>query len=94
MEIVWRPSALGDLEETRRYVARETPAAAQRVRAAIMAAVAWLADLPGLGRPRRADDTRELVVSGTPYVVAYTVIGNELMILSVIHGARRWSEHF
>jgi toxin ParE1/3/4 len=92
MEIIWRPSALRDLEEARHYIAQNNPAAANRVRGAIMTAVGRLADMPGLGRPGRVEHTRELVVAGTPYIVAYTVISDEVIILAVIHGARRWPE--
>ena len=81
MEIIWRRGALRDLEEARRYVAQDNPVAANRARDAIMTAVGRLADMPGLGRPGRVEHTRELVVAGTPYIVAYTVISNEVMIL-------------
>ncbi len=30
----------------------------------------------------------------TPYIVAYTVIGEQLTIIAVIHGAREWPEGF
>ena len=92
MEIIWRRGALRDLEAARRYIAQDNPAAANRMREAIMTAVRRLADHPALGRPGRVENTRELIVAGTPYIVAYTVIGGEIMILSVIHGARRWPE--
>jgi len=48
--------------------------------------------LPGLGRPGRVEGTRELVVPRTPYIVAYTVIDDQVMILSVIHSSRRWPD--
>lgn len=92
MEIIWRRGALRDLEEARRYIAQDNPAAADRMRGAIMTAVGRLADMPSLGRPGRVEHTRELVVPGTPYIVAYTVISDEVMILAVIHGARRWPQ--
>ena len=38
------------------------------------------------------EGTRELIVPRTPYIVAYTVIGAQVMILSVIHGSRRWPD--
>ena len=48
----------------------------------------------GAGWIRRVEGTRELVVPRTPYIVAYTVIGDEVMILSIIHSARRWPDRF
>jgi toxin ParE1/3/4 len=38
--------------------------------------------------------TRELVVTGTPYIVPYRVQDGEIQILRVYHGARRWPERF
>jgi toxin ParE1/3/4 len=94
MKIVWRTAALNDLAEIRRFIARDNPPAASRVRALIRAAVERLADHPNLGRPGRVSGTRELVVARTPYIVAYRVHDSQLRILSVIHGARRWPERF
>jgi len=92
MEIVWRPIALEDLEQARRYVAEHNPRAADRLWRRILNSVERLAMLPGLGRPGRVEGTRELVVPRTPYIVAYTVIGAQVMILSVIHSSRRWPD--
>jgi len=36
--------------------------------------------------------TRELVVSGTPYVLPYRIVGNTVHILRVFHSARRWPD--
>lgn len=57
---------------------------------AIEAAVARLADHPQSGRPGRALGTRELVVPGTPYIVAYRVEQAAVVILRLLHGAQRW----
>ncbi|MGD2020834.1 MAG: type II toxin-antitoxin system RelE/ParE family toxin [Thiohalocapsa sp.] len=51
-----------------------------------------LADNPSLGRPGRVLDTRELMVTGTPYLVPYTVSDNEIVILRVLHGAQQWPQ--
>jgi addiction module RelE/StbE family toxin len=94
MDIVWRRLALDDLEAARRYIAENNPRAASRVHAAILASVGRLANHPNLGRPGRVDRTRELVVSRTPYLVAYTVVDERVIILSVMHSARRWPDRF
>ena len=94
MKIIWRPIALDDLEEARRYISAEDPSAARRVYASILSAVGRLAEFPGIGRPGRVDGTRELVIRGTPYVVAYAVVEGDVMILAVMHGARDWPERF
>ena len=35
---------------------------------------------------------RELVVSGGPFIVAYRVGADQIEILRVLHGARRWPD--
>jgi toxin ParE1/3/4 len=45
---------------------------------------------PGIGRAGRIAGSRELVVSGTPYIVAYRLRGRTVELLGVIHAARRW----
>lgn len=94
MEIVWRPIALEDIEVAWRYIMQDDPQAADRVRNAILAAVDRLAELPHLGKPGRVAGTRERIIPDTPYITAYTVIDDQVEILSVLHGARRWPEHF
>jgi toxin ParE1/3/4 len=94
MDIVWRRMALDDLEDARRYIARDNPRASARVYSAILTSVGRLANHPNLGRPGRVGGTRELVVPRTPYIVAYTVIDEAVMILSVMHTARKWPDRF
>lgn len=38
--------------------------------------------------------TRELVITGTPYLVPYRVVGDVIVILRVLHGARQWPDRF
>jgi len=94
MEIVWREVALNSLERARAYIAEDNPAAAERVYERILRSVQNLADTPNMGRPGRVEDTRELVVPDTPYIVAYTVFDNQVMIIAVQHGAQKWPERF
>ena len=94
MEIVWREVALNSLERARAYIAQDNPAAAARVHERILSAVRNLADVPNMGRPGRIEDTRELVAAGTPYIVAYTVLDNQVAIIAVQHSAQKWPERF
>ncbi len=41
-----------------------------------------------MGRQGRVANTRELVVLGTPYIVAYVVLPDGVKLLRVLHGAQ------
>jgi toxin ParE1/3/4 len=58
----------------------------------ILLAVDRLPDFPERGRPGRWNDTRELVVIGTSYIVAYRNRNYRVEVLAVIHAARRWPQ--
>ncbi len=90
MIIQWHRRARQDLRQARAYIARENPQAAARVAQRILNAVERLPDNPEIGRPGRVLDTRELVVTGTPYLLPYTVVGKKIIILRVLHGAQQW----
>jgi plasmid stabilization system protein ParE len=49
-----------------------------------------LAAFPLSGRVGRVEETRELVVPNTPFLIAYRIKEDEIHILAVLHGARRW----
>ena len=70
----------------------ESPQAARRVALRIAKNVVLAATHPSLGRPGRCSNTRELVISGTPYIVAYRTRGNLLEVLAVLHAAMNWPD--
>jgi toxin ParE1/3/4 len=78
------------LDDVEAYIAQDNPEAAIRMVLKIIRSVEQLADSPGLGRPGRIPGTRELVVSGTPFLVPYRVRGEFIEILAVLHGAMKW----
>jgi len=84
VEIEWRPLAENDLAEIVRYIAADDPRAAYEVLDEIRARTAALAEHPNVGRPGRVTGTRELVVSRTPFIVAYRVAGEAVTILRVL----------
>lgn len=94
MESRWLPSALADLEAARAYIARDNPGAAERVFRRILSDVASLAALPHIGRPGRVLNTRELIVPSTPFIIPYRVHEGRIVVLAVIHAARRWPDAF
>lgn len=90
MQVKWLKRALRNLKEEADYIAQDDPQAVARIVILIDDTVALLAEHPGLGRSGRVPGTRELVVTGTPYLVPYRVRGKRIDILQVFHGRRRW----
>lgn len=62
----------------------------QRVVLAIEQAVQLLASHPAMGRAGRVEGTRELVVTGTPYIIPYRVREDRVEVLRVFHAAGKW----
>jgi len=94
VKLRWTRLALEDLNSAYEYISLESPSAAAKIGKKIKAAVRVLRTYPNLGRPGRVDDSRELVIPGTPFIVAYHVGGKQVGILAVIHAARRWPSSF
>jgi toxin ParE1/3/4 len=94
MRIAWEEEAERDLDRIVEYILPDDPAAAQRLVDVIREAVQMLADHPHIGRVGRVVDSRELVIPGTRYIVAYQVLGDTVIILRVLHGVQRWPERF
>ena len=94
MRVLWLDRAQADLDEIFDYLLDHDPSAALRMRSVIRDRVGRLADYPGLGRPGRIPGTRDLVIGGTPYLVAYIVDHRieAVIILRVLHGARLWPD--
>ena len=90
LKVRWLRRALANLEAEAEYISRDSHAAAQRVVMAIEHAVQLLASHPALGRAGRVDGTRELVVTGTPYIIPYRVREDRVEVLRVFHAARKW----
>lgn len=93
MKIIWSPEALLDLHSLRNYIARDNPAAAQKVAATIFEYTArQLTEFPHSGREGRVVGTLELVIPKLPYIVPYRINENQLDIIRVYHAARRWPD--
>jgi toxin ParE1/3/4 len=94
MRLIWLRRALFDLDAIEAFIETDNPLAARTMEQRIIEAVTLLKEQPSMGRTGRVADTRELVISGTPYIVAYTVIAGDITVLAVMHGARQWPEGF
>ncbi len=89
LEIVWSALARRRLQEIREYVARDKPAAAERLAIRIVSVVEALKHHPSLGRAGSEPGIRELVIGGTPYIVLYRLRGRRVIISTIWHGAQR-----
>jgi len=92
VRIRWLKRADCDLDALASDIAHDNPDAAARIALRVIEAVENLGTHPGIGRPGRVEGTRELVVSNTPYVVAYRVHQNVVEVLRVLHSAQNWPD--
>lgn len=89
MRVEWLQVALDSVIAEAESISQYSPALADRTVAAILSAVENLKQFPALGGPGRVVGTRELVVSGTPYIVPYRVRGDALQLIRVFHASRK-----
>jgi addiction module RelE/StbE family toxin len=93
--IQWTDGATKDLDQAYDYIAlNNSEAVAERIRQLVVDAVQQLDAFPMAGRTGRVPDTRELVIPNTPFLAAYTIHEERIVILGVYHGAQRWPEAF
>lgn len=94
MTLRWTALAASHLDSAFDYLAQENADAADAVVERILSAIERVEQHSEMGRSGRVPRTRELVVTGTPFVVAYRVRRDRIEILAVLHGARRWPDRF
>jgi addiction module RelE/StbE family toxin len=89
VKIVWSEPARQDLRDIFLYIAEENPNAARVLLSEIKERAVLLQDNLLIGRVGRIDETRELVITGTQYILPYRVKENQIQILAVFHAARK-----
>jgi plasmid stabilization system protein ParE len=90
MNAVWSPRAIRHLTAIRKHIERDSEGNAAVIAGRILDAIELLCTQPQMGRPGRLAGTRELVVSGTPYIVPYRVRRERVELLAVLDGRRQW----
>jgi toxin ParE1/3/4 len=91
MRIEWSDHAVDDLKSISEYIEHHRNIeTANRVARAIYEAVQSLRDMPRMGRYGRLPNTRELRIPRLPYLAIYQVSDKRILILNIVHGARRW----
>jgi toxin ParE1/3/4 len=95
MRLVWSRRATRHLQAAYDYwFHQKSEDAADKMLERIFSAVELLEDHPELGRQGRPAGTRELVITPTPFVIAYRVRGHKIDLVALLHGARKWPGRF
>ena len=93
--IVWTEQATHQLDQVCEYIALSNSAEVSlHVVFEVLASVEQLARFPMLGRTGRIPGTRELVISNTPFIAAYALYENKIVVLAVYNGSQQWPETF
>ena len=91
MRIRWTLAAAEDLTQICDYIEKHgSGAIARRVALSVYEGASQLARFPEQGRTGRVPNTRELVLTGLPYVAVYRVGEDAVEILRILHGAQEW----
>ena len=94
MKLRWTLPAVEQLREIFEYIADDNPAAAARTVERIRLSIRQTSRMPYAGRMGRVGGTREVIVPGTSYIVAYRILEDAIHVLAILHGAQQWPESF
>jgi addiction module RelE/StbE family toxin len=93
--IEWTEQAAVQLDQAHDYIAlSNSEEVAARITMQILTSVQGLDTFPMAGRSGRVSGTRELVISNTPFIAAYAIDHDRIVILAIYHGAQQWPEVF
>jgi len=91
MRTRWTEPVARDLTSVCDYTQEHNgPEAARKLALRIYEAVGFLPRFPHLGRLGRKPGTRELVLSGSPFLVVYRLRKDVVEIARILHGAQKW----
>jgi toxin ParE1/3/4 len=91
MKIRLTPRAARDIADIADYIRDRNPAAAQRVRDAILDSLRNLSSFPFIGRRQNVEHVRRLVVRRYGYLIYYEASepSDEVIILTIRHPSRK-----
>lgn len=91
MHLKFSNKAEADLKSIHAYIAQHNRDAAQRIVTSVLISAYQLESFPFLGRPGRVEETRELSVPITPYILVYWLPDEyHIEVLHVLHERRQW----
>ncbi len=95
LPIEWAEQAVHQLDHAYDYIAlSNSEEVAASLTANVVSAIQQLAVFPMSGRTGRVSGTRELVIIDTPFIAAYAIDLDRIVILAIYHGAQKWPESF
>ena len=93
--IEWTEQAVQQLKHVHDHIAlSNSEEVAARITRHVAARVQQLESFAMSGRSSRVACTRELVISDTPFIVAYTIDDERIVVLALYHGAQKWPNSF
>jgi len=85
----WFKRAINDRDAQIDDIAQNNPLAAVSQGDRIEEQVDMLIDHPKMGRTGRKKDTRELVISRTPFIMVYRIKNQRIELLRLLHGSQQ-----
>jgi toxin ParE1/3/4 len=89
MTVIWTSRAYDDLDGIADYIVGVSHEAAERTISRIQEAVLRLSEFPSAGTKVDETGLRRLVVSQTPYVIFYRIVGEYVSIRGIFHASQR-----
>lgn len=89
MRLLWTSEAIVDRRAIYAHIEADNPNAALALDELFSTKATRLINHPGLGRPGRVGETRELVVHRN-YILVYDTAGEVVRVLRLLHAARQW----
>jgi toxin ParE1/3/4 len=87
VKIRWTAVAADDLKSVHEYLSERAPTRPDTIVDRILAGIDVLEQYPNLGRQGRLDGTRELVITGTPFIVFYRLAKSKFLGSSTPHAS-------
>ena len=91
-KVAWLKLALHDLEEIVKYISKDNPETSVRIAEEIWQASLSLVHSPNRARPGRVPGTRELILPGLPFFIAFRVRDDSVQILRILHTSRKYPQ--
>ncbi|MGB8012609.1 MAG: type II toxin-antitoxin system RelE/ParE family toxin [Terriglobales bacterium] len=95
LTLEWTEQATRQLDQAHDYIAlANSEEVADRITTRIVSTTQQLVAFPMSGRTGRVPGTRELVIPNTPFIAAYAIDHDRIVVLAIYHGAQRWPDVF